>query len=58
MEKPEGERPLARPGHRWEGNIRMDLKEIGWEGVNWIGLASKRVAWRAVVITVMNHRLL
>jgi hypothetical protein len=36
--KPEGNRPLGRPRHRWEDNIRMDLKEIGWEGVNWIHL--------------------
>jgi hypothetical protein len=39
MEKREGKRPLARPGHRREGNIRMNLQEIGLEGVNWIGLA-------------------
>jgi hypothetical protein len=44
--KPEGRRPLVRPGHRWEDGIRMDLREIGWEGcVDWIGLAQDRDRW-------------
>jgi hypothetical protein len=38
--KPKGKRPLGRPRHRWEFNIRMDLREIGWEGVYWIHLGS------------------
>jgi hypothetical protein len=38
VRKPEGKRPLGRPGCRWEDNIRMDLPEIGWEGVDWIWL--------------------
>jgi hypothetical protein len=37
--KPEGKRPLGRPRHRWVGNIIMDLREIGWDGMDWIGLA-------------------
>jgi hypothetical protein len=37
--KPEGKRPLGRPRHRWQDNIRMDLREIGWDGVDWIDLA-------------------
>jgi hypothetical protein len=44
--KPEGMRPLGRPGHRWEDNIRMDLREIGWEGVNWINLSQDRDPWQ------------
>jgi hypothetical protein len=42
VRKPEGWRPLGRPRHRWEGNITMDLREIGWEGVDWIYLAQDR----------------
>jgi hypothetical protein len=51
--KPEDKRPLRRPRHRWE-DIRMYLKEIGWEGVDWMHLAQDRDQWRAVVNTVMN----
>jgi hypothetical protein len=40
--KPEGERPLGRPRRRWEDNIRMDVREIGWEGVDWVHLAQDR----------------
>jgi hypothetical protein len=52
--KPEGKRPLGRPRHRWEDGIRMDLREIGLGGVNWIRLAQDRGRWRAVVSAVMN----
>jgi hypothetical protein len=52
--KPEGERPLARPRRRWVDNIKMDLIEIGWGGVDWIGLAQERDKWRALVNAVMN----
>jgi hypothetical protein len=52
--KPEGKRPLERPGHRWEDNIRMDLGETGWEVVDWMHLAQDRDQQRAVVNTVMN----
>jgi hypothetical protein len=57
LDKPEGKRPLGRPRHRWEGNIRMDLREIGWEGVDWMQLDEDRGQWRAVVNTVMNLRV-
>jgi hypothetical protein len=52
--RPEGKRPLGRPRHRWEDNIKMDLREIGIDGVNWIWLAEDRVQWWAFVNTVMN----
>jgi len=48
------EMPLARPGHRCEANIKMDLEETSWEGVEWINLAHVRVKKQAVVNTVMN----
>jgi hypothetical protein len=53
--KSEGERPLGRPRRRWMGNIKMDLLEIGWSSVDWIGLAEDRDKWRALVNAVMNH---
>jgi hypothetical protein len=52
--KPEGRRPLGRPRRRWVDNIKIDLREIGWYGVNWIDLAQDRDQWRALVNTVMN----
>jgi hypothetical protein len=52
--RPEGRRPLGRPMHRWEDNIKMDLREIRMDGANWIRLARGRVQWRAFVSTVMN----
>jgi hypothetical protein len=52
--KPEGKRPLGRPGCRGEDNIRMNLWEIGWEGVGWVHRAQDRVQWWAFVNTVMN----
>jgi hypothetical protein len=55
--RPEGKRPLGRPRRRWEDNIKMDLKEIGIEGANWIQLSQDRVQWRAFVNTVMNFRV-
>jgi hypothetical protein len=55
--KPEGKRPLRRPRRRWVHDIRMDLLEIGWGGVDWIGLAQDRDKWRALVNSVMNLRL-
>jgi hypothetical protein len=54
MGKPEGKRPLGRPRHRWEDNIEMDLREIGWGGMGWIHLAQYRYQWRAHVNMVMN----
>jgi hypothetical protein len=55
--KPEGKTPLGRSRRRWEDNIKMDLKAIGWEGVEWIHLAQDRDKWRALVSTVMNLRV-
>jgi hypothetical protein len=55
--KPEGKRTLGRPRRRWVDNIKMDLREIGWDGKNWIDLARDRDQWRAVVNTVMNLRV-
>jgi hypothetical protein len=56
--KPEGKRPLGRPRHRWQNGIRMDLKEIGLGGVDWILLSQDRDRWRAVVSAMMNLRVL
>jgi hypothetical protein len=55
--KPEGKRPLGRSRRRWEYKIKMDLREIGIDGENWIRLAQDRVQWRACVNTVMNLRV-
>jgi hypothetical protein len=55
--RPEGKRPLERPRRRWEDNIKMDLREIGIDGGNWIQLAQDRVQWRTCVNTVMNLRV-
>jgi hypothetical protein len=56
--KPEEKRLLGRPRRRWEDGIRMDLREIGLGGVNWIRLSQDRGRWRAVVSAVMNLRVL
>jgi hypothetical protein len=55
--KPEGKRPIGRPRRRWVDNVKMDLLEIGWGGVDWIGLAQDRDKWRALVNAVMNLRV-
>jgi hypothetical protein len=55
--RPEGRRPLGRPRRRWEDNIKMDLREVGWVGMNWIELAQDRDRWRALVNAVMNLRV-
>jgi hypothetical protein len=56
--KPEGRRPLGRLRRRWEDNIRIDLWEIGWEGVDRMHLVQDRDQWRAAVNTVMKLRVL
>jgi hypothetical protein len=55
--KPEGKRPLGRPRRRWVDNIRMDILEVGWGDVDWIGLAQDRDKWRALVNSVLNLRV-
>jgi hypothetical protein len=55
--KPEGRRPLGRPRRRWLDIIRMDLVELGWGDVDWIGVSQDRDRWRALVNSVFNLRL-
>jgi len=55
--KPEGKRPLGRPGCRWEDNIKMDLQEVEGGCGDWMELAQDRERWRALVSTVMNFRV-
>jgi hypothetical protein len=54
---PEGKRPLGRPRCMWVDNNKMDLREIGWDGMDWIDLAQDRDQWTALVNTVMNLRV-
>jgi hypothetical protein len=54
--EPEEKRPLGRPRRRWD-NIKTDLREKGWDGMDWIELAQDRDQWRALVNTVMNLRI-
>jgi hypothetical protein len=56
--KSEGKRPLGEPRHRWVDNVKMDPREIGLCGMDWIDLAQDRVKCRALVNTVMNVRVL
>jgi hypothetical protein len=55
--KPERIEPLERPRHRSVDNIKMDLREIGWDGVDWMDMAEDRDQWRALVNTVLNLRV-
>jgi hypothetical protein len=55
--KPEGKRPVGRPRLRWVDNNKMDLREIGWDVMDWIDLAQDRDPWRALVNTVINLRV-
>jgi hypothetical protein len=55
--RPEGKRPLRRRRRRWEDNIKIDLREIGIGGANWIRLGEDRVQWRTFVSTVINLRV-
>jgi hypothetical protein len=55
--KPEGKRPLGRPRRRWVVKIKMDLREIEWDDVDWIELAQDSDHWRALVNTVMSLRV-
>jgi hypothetical protein len=54
--RPEGKRPLGRLRHRWEDNIKMNLRELRMDGANWIRLTQDRVQYRDFVNTVMNLR--
>jgi hypothetical protein len=55
--KPKGKRPLGRPRHRWEDNIKMDVKEIGGGSEDWMELSQDRDGWRSLVSTVKNLRV-
>jgi hypothetical protein len=55
--KPEGRRPFGRPRRRWVDNIKVDLRETGWDGMDWTDVAQDRDQWRALVNTVMNLRV-
>ena len=55
--KPEGKRPLGRPRHRWEDNIKMDLQEVRWGRGDWMELAQDRDRWRALVGTARDFRV-
>jgi hypothetical protein len=55
--KLEGKRPLGRRRRRWEDNNKMHLREVGWNGVDWIDMAEKRDQWRALVNTILNLRV-
>jgi hypothetical protein len=55
--KPEGRRTLGRPRRRQVNNIKMDLGEMRWDGVDWIGLAVHRDKWRTLMNEVMNPRV-
>jgi hypothetical protein len=57
VEKPEGKRPLRRPRCRWVDNIKRELREIGWDGMDWINLAQDRDQWRALGDMIMNLRV-
>jgi hypothetical protein len=57
MGKPEGKTPLRRSRRRWEGNIKMDLREVGCEDMDWIELVQDRDRWRTLVNAIMNLRV-
>jgi hypothetical protein len=57
VRRPEGKRPLGRPRHKWEDNIRLDLLEVGWGGMDWIDLDQDRDKWWVLVNAVKNLRV-
>jgi hypothetical protein len=57
MGKIERNRVVGRPSRKWVDNIKMDLREIGWDGVDWIDVAQERYQWKTFVNTVMNLRV-
>jgi transcription termination factor 2 len=58
VRKPGGRRPLGRPRRRWVDNIKMDLREIGWDGMDWVDLAQDKDQWRTLMNVVMNLQVL
>jgi hypothetical protein len=54
---PEGKRPVGRPGLRWADNIKMGLRKIGWDDMDWINVAEERDQWKALVNAAMNLRV-
>jgi hypothetical protein len=56
--KPKGKRPFGRHRHSWEFNMKMDLQEVEWEGMNWTDLVQGRDRWRTLLNAVMNLRVL
>ena len=57
MGKPDGQRPLGSPRHRWEDNIKINLQEVGWGGMDWIDLDQDRDRWQALANVVMKLRV-
>jgi hypothetical protein len=57
VRKPEGRRPLGRPRRRWLNNIKIDLVDVGWGDVDWIGLSQDRHRWRVLVNSILNIRV-
>jgi len=57
VQKPEGKRPLGRPRHRWDNNIKMDLQEVGCGGMDWTELALDKDRWQALVSGVRNLQI-
>jgi hypothetical protein len=55
--KPEGKRPLGRPRRSWVDNVKMDLREKAWDGVDWLDITQERDQWWALVNTVLNLRV-
>jgi hypothetical protein len=55
--RPDVKRPLGRPRHRWQGNMKIDLQEFGWGFMDWIDMAQDRDRWRTLVNAVMNLRV-
>jgi hypothetical protein len=57
VKRPEGKSPLGKPRYRREDNVKMNLQEVRWEGMNWTDLAQYRDTWRAFVNAAMNLRV-
>jgi len=55
--KPDVKRPLGIPRHRWDFNIKMNVKEVRWRGMDWFDVAQDRDRWRALVNAVINLRV-